>query len=60
MARMIGSPRAAERFGIAIALVCAVMVFGFGVDPVIVLPVSFGGITAFLHLHSRTRPYGER
>jgi|GEM_PF-4079460 len=60
MARLTDSPRAAERLGIAMALVCAVLVFGLGVHPVIVLPVSFGGITVFMHLHSRTRPYRER
>lgn len=60
MARMVGSPRAAERLGIGMALVCAVLVFGFGAHPVIVLPVSFAGITIFAHLHSRTRPYRER
>lgn len=60
MARMLGSPRAAERLGIAMALVCALLVLGFGVHPIIVLPVTFGGITVFAHLHSRTRPYRER
>jgi len=60
MARMVGSPRAAERFGIAVALACAVLVFGFGAHPVIVLPVTFVGLTLFARIHGRTRAHRQR
>jgi len=52
-----GSPRAAERVGMALALVSAVLILGFGVHPVVLLPVTFGGLTVFAHLQSRARTY---